>query len=144
MNSVFKKDTRSEVRTHAGIPPLELKSNALTTRPSWLCLSVYFFDPTQFDIWQISFTFFGNSKSTVLGKFGRLIVKVDGYKTGWVDSYDWRITVFQISNNNHVIGWITVYPCYGMVIRIRVKLKRTLDVILHVPYFVNFKKWKIS
>ena len=31
----IKKITRSEVRTHAGIPPLELKSNALTTRPSW-------------------------------------------------------------------------------------------------------------
>ena len=30
-----KKFTRSEVRTHAGMPPLELKSNALTTRPSW-------------------------------------------------------------------------------------------------------------
>ena len=28
--------TRSEVRTHAEIRPLELKSNALTTRPSWL------------------------------------------------------------------------------------------------------------
>ena len=28
--------TRSEVRTHADIRPLELKSNALTTRPSWL------------------------------------------------------------------------------------------------------------
>ena len=31
-----KKFTRSGVRTHAGMPPLELKSNALTTRPSWL------------------------------------------------------------------------------------------------------------
>ena len=31
----LKKNTRSGVRTHAGIPPLELKSNALTTRPSW-------------------------------------------------------------------------------------------------------------
>ena len=28
--------TRSGVRTHADIRPLELKSNALTTRPSWL------------------------------------------------------------------------------------------------------------
>ena len=28
--------TRSGVRTHAGICPLDLKSNALTTRPSWL------------------------------------------------------------------------------------------------------------
>ena len=27
--------TRSGVRTHADIRPLELKSNALTTRPSW-------------------------------------------------------------------------------------------------------------
>ena len=32
-NHIF---TRSGVRTHAGIRPLELKSNALTTRPSWL------------------------------------------------------------------------------------------------------------
>ena len=31
----WKKFTRSGVRTHAGMPPLELKSNALTTRPSW-------------------------------------------------------------------------------------------------------------
>ena len=31
-----KKIIRSGVRTHAGMPPLELKSNALTTRPSWL------------------------------------------------------------------------------------------------------------
>ena len=35
---IKKKFTRSEVRTHAGIPPLELKSNALTTRPSWLAV----------------------------------------------------------------------------------------------------------
>ena len=32
-----KHVTRSGVRTHADICPLELKSNALTTRPSW-CL----------------------------------------------------------------------------------------------------------
>ena len=51
----FKKCTRSEVRTHAGIPPLELKSNALTTRPSWLCASVYFFDRTQFDLLELFF-----------------------------------------------------------------------------------------
>ena len=31
----FKTSTRSGVRTHADICPLELKSNALTTRPSW-------------------------------------------------------------------------------------------------------------
>ena len=31
----FKTYTRSGVRTHADICPLELKSNALTTRPSW-------------------------------------------------------------------------------------------------------------
>ena len=31
-----KEFTRSGVRTHADIRPLELKSNALTTRPSWL------------------------------------------------------------------------------------------------------------
>ena len=30
-----KTFTRSGVRTHADICPLELKSNALTTRPSW-------------------------------------------------------------------------------------------------------------
>ena len=35
MFSKRKEITRSGVRTHAGIPPLELKSNALTTRPSW-------------------------------------------------------------------------------------------------------------
>lgn len=32
---VPKTFTRSGVRTHADICPLELKSNALTTRPSW-------------------------------------------------------------------------------------------------------------
>ena len=31
--------TRSGVRTHADIRPLELKSNALTTQPSWLNFS---------------------------------------------------------------------------------------------------------
>ena len=31
----FLKSTRSGVRTHEGFCPLELKSNALTTRPSW-------------------------------------------------------------------------------------------------------------
>ena len=31
-----KTDTRSGVRTHMDICPLDLKSNALTTRPSWL------------------------------------------------------------------------------------------------------------
>ena len=36
LNSTGEKCTRSGVRTHAGMPPLELKSNALTTRPSWL------------------------------------------------------------------------------------------------------------
>ena len=39
MATFFQKHhnfTRSGVRTHAGIRPLELKSNALTTRPSWL------------------------------------------------------------------------------------------------------------
>ena len=30
--------TRSGVRTHADICPLDLKSNALTTRPSWLAI----------------------------------------------------------------------------------------------------------
>ena len=30
-----QRATRSGVRTHADIRPLELKSNALTTRPSW-------------------------------------------------------------------------------------------------------------
>ena len=33
--------TRSGVRTHADIRPLELKSNALTTRPSWLISLTY-------------------------------------------------------------------------------------------------------
>ena len=34
----LKVSTRSGVRTHADICPLDLKSNALTTRPSWLRL----------------------------------------------------------------------------------------------------------
>ena len=45
-----KKFTRSGVRTHAGMPPLELKSNALTTRPSWLSFieRIYRFVVTEF------------------------------------------------------------------------------------------------
>ena len=35
----LKLSTRSGVRTHADICPLELKSNALTTRPSWYCFT---------------------------------------------------------------------------------------------------------
>ena len=33
--------TRSGDRTHADIRPLELKSNALTTRPSWYICIIY-------------------------------------------------------------------------------------------------------
>ena len=35
--NIFKITTTGGVRTHAGILPLDLKSNALTTRPPWCC-----------------------------------------------------------------------------------------------------------
>ena len=37
LENIFKIITTGGVRTHAGILPLDLKSNALTTRPPWCC-----------------------------------------------------------------------------------------------------------